>query len=226
MKSFNKIIATISIILVFTLSLSGCSNDQANSFLSEITLGLWDRILLDEKTHNVVEYVDLNTAKYQGNTYYLAPMIFIQDSSTTVQEDRGYEYIGWSGPRFFYIDNFYGDSKDSPSILYNTRLRYTYFRQDYDYKTDKFNLEGTDDYVCFSDDLIELSTIPSDDGAYTSKLYVDLTSSTHSSLDIHLGIFEENGIWYAYSMDFVYFELSENFVEILIKNQIITSLNA
>ena len=221
MRTVTRITATILIILIYTLSLSGCSNDQANSFLSEITLGLWDRIILDEETHNVVEYGDSDTVKYQGNTYYLAPMIFIQDNSETIQEDRGYEYIGWSGPRFFYVDTYYGDSKDSPYILYNTRLHYTYFRQDYDYKTDKFNLEGTDDYVCFSDDLIELSTAPSDDGVYTSKLYVDLTSSTHSSLDIHLGIFEANGIWYAYSMDFVYFQLSKNFVQMLIENKII-----
>ena len=227
MKSFNKIIATVLIVLILILSLSSCSKEATNSFLNEVTLGVWDRILLDEKTHNVVEYVDENTAKYQGNTYYLAPMIFIQDSSTTVQEDRGYEYIGWSGPRFFYIDTFYGDSKDSPSILYNTRLRYTYFRQDYDYKTDMFKIEGTEDYICFSENLIAHSAIQSTDGFYyTSKEYVVLSSSTHPSLDIRLGIFEDEGIWYAYSMDFVYFELSENFVEILIKNQIITSSNS
>ena len=227
MKLVNKVTATILTILILTLSLSACSKEATNSFLNEVTLGVWDRILLDEKTHNVVEYVDLNTAKYQGNTYYLAPMIFIQDSSTTVQEDRGYEYIGWSGPRFFYIDTFYGDSKDSPSILYNIRLSYTYFRQDYDYKTDTFKIEGTEDYICFSENLIAHSDIQSTDGFYyTSKEYVVLSSSTHPSLDIRLGIFEDEGIWYAYSMDFVYFELSENFVEILIKNQIITSLNA
>ena len=227
MKLVNKVTATILTILILTLSLSACSKEATNSFLNEVTLGVWDRILLDEKTHNVVEYVDLNTAKYQGNTYYLAPMIFIQDSSTTVQEDRGYEYIGWSGPRFFYIDTFYGDSKDSPSILYNIRLSYTYFRQDYDYKTDRFKIEGTEDYICFSENLIAHSDIQSTDGFYyTSKEYVVLSSSTHPSLDIRLGIFEDEGIWYAYSMDFVYFELSENFVEILIKNQIITSLNA
>ena len=227
MKSFNKIISAVLIVSILILSLSACSKEETNSFLNEITLGLWDRILLDEKTHNVVEYVDLYTAKYQGNTYYLAPMIFIQDSSTTVQEDRGYEYIGWSGPRFFYIDTFYGDSKDSPSILYNTRLRYTYFRQDYDYKTDMFKIEGTEDYICFSENLIALSDIPPTDWFYyISNKDVVLSSSTHPSLDIRLGIFEDEGIWYAYSMDFVYFELSENFVEILIKNQIITSLNA
>ena len=227
MKSFNKIISAVLIVLILILSLSACSKEETNIFLNEITLGLWDRILLDEKTHNIVEYVDLNTVKYQGNTYYLAPMIFIQDDPTTVQEDRGYEYIGWSGPRFFYIDTFYGDSKDSPSILYNTRLRYTYFRQDYDYKTDMFKIEGTEDYICLSENLIAHSDILSSDGFYyTSKEYIDLSSSTHPSLDIRLYIFENEGIWYAYSMDFVYFELSENFVEILIKNQIITSLNA
>ena len=227
MKLVNKVTAIILTIFILTLSLSSCSKEETHSFLNEVTLGVWDRILLDEKTHNVVEYVDENTAKYQGNTYYLAPMIFIQDNSTTVQEDRGYEYIGWSGPRFFYIDTFYGDSKDSPSILYNTRLRYTYFRQDYDYKTDMFKIEGTEDYICFSENLIALSDIPPTDWFYyISNKDVVLSSSTHPSLDIRLGIFEDEGIWYAYSMDFVYFELSENFVEILIKNQIITSLNA
>ena len=224
MRTVNKITAAILTIVILTLSLSACSKEETNSFLNEITLGLWDTLLLDEKTHNVVEYVDENTVKYQGNTYYKAPMIFIQDSSTTVQEDRGYEYIGWSGPRFFYNYTFYGDSKDSPSILYNTM--YTYFRQDYDYKTDTFKIEGTEDYICFSENLIALSDTPSTYGAYTSKEYVILSSSTHPSLDIRLGIFEDEEIWYAYSMDFVYFELSENFVEILIKNQIITSLNA
>ena len=49
-----------------------------------------------------------------------------------------------------------------------------------------------------------------------------LVSSTHPSLDIHFDIIIENGIWYAQSDDFVYFEVSENFAEILIKNQIIT----
>jgi len=226
MKSFNKIIATVLIVLILILSLSSCSKEATNSFLNEVTLGVWDRILLDEKTHNVVEYVDENTVKYQGNTYYLAPMIFIRDGETTVLEDRGYEYIGWSGPRFFYIAIFYGDSKDSPSILYNASVSYTYFRQDYDYKTDTFKIEGTEDYICFSENLIALSDNPSTYGAYTSKEYVFLSSSTHPSLDIRLGIFEDEGIWYAYSMDFVYFELSENFVEILIKNQTITSLNS
>ena len=227
MKLVNKVTAIILTIFILTLSLSACSKEETNSFLNEITLGVWDRLLLDEKTHNVVEYVDENTVKYQGNMYYLAPMIFIREGyNTTIQEERGYEYIGWSGPRFFYINTYYGDSKDSPNILYEARLQDTYFREDYDYKTDTFKIEGTEDYICFSEDLIALSDTPSTDGAYTSKEYVILSSSTHPSLDIRFGIFEDEEIWYAYSMDFVYFELSENFVEILIKNQIITSLNS
>lgn len=226
MKFEIKIIAIILTVMILILSLSSCSKEATNSFLNEVTLGVWDRILLDEKTHNVVEYVDENTVKYQGNTYYLAPMMFIQDSETSIQEERGYEYIGWTGYRFFYIDVFYGDSKDSPNILYEARRYDIYFREDYDYTVDIFKIEGTEDYICFSENLIALSDIPSTDGAFTSKAYVILSSSTHPSLDIRFGIFEDEGIWYAYSMDFVYFELSENFVEILIKNQIITSLNS
>ena len=219
MKSVNKVTAIILTIFILTLSLSACSKEETNSFLNEITLGGWDRLLLDEKTHNVVEYVDNDTIKYQGNMYYLAPKFFIQDDYTTIQEERGYEYIGWTGPRCFYINTYYGDSKDSPNILYETRLRYTYFREDYDYKTDTFKIENTEDAICFGEDLIETSYKPSDVGVQT---YISLSSSTHTSLDINLGIICDNENWYARSMDFVYFQLSENFVEILMKNKIIT----
>ena len=219
MRLVNKITATILTILILTLSLSACSKAETDSFLNEITLGVWDRLLLDEETHNIIEFVDNDTVEYQGNTYYLAPMIFIQDSYAAVQEDRGYEYIGWSGPRFFYIDTYYGDSKDSPNVLYESRLNRTYFREDYDYKTDTFKIEGTEDVICFGEDLIESSYSPSN---YSAQEYIVLSSSTHTSLDIRLGILFDNGIWYAMSMDFVYFELSENCVDILMKNQIIT----
>ena len=57
MRLINKITATILTILILKLSLSACSKEETNSFLNEITLGVWDRILLDEKVHNVVEYV-------------------------------------------------------------------------------------------------------------------------------------------------------------------------
>ena len=54
MKSFNKIIATVLIVLILIPSLSSCSKEATNSFLNEVTLGVWDRILLDEKTNNVL----------------------------------------------------------------------------------------------------------------------------------------------------------------------------
>ena len=219
MKSFYKIVAFILATLMLTLSLSACSKEEVDSFLDEITLGVWSRILLDEEVHNIIKYNEDDTIEYQGNTYYRAPMMFLGDTSTTIQK-RGYEYIGWCGPRFFYIDTFYGDSKDAPNILYNTRLRYTYFREDYSYKTDIFKLEDTEDVICFGEDLIETSLEPSNWWAGEPIL---LSSSTHPSLDIHLYIIFENGIWYAQSSDLVYFELSENFVEILVKNQIIKS---
>ena len=217
MKLFRKIITTILVFIILMLSLTACSTEKTNGVLNEVTLGLWDRFLLDEKTHNIIEFVDDETIKYQGSKYYLAPMTFIQDSAKSVEEERGYEYICWTGPRFFYINTYYGDSKDSPIILYETRLGYTYFREDYDYKTDMFKIEGTENVICFGEDLIETDY---KDMNYSAK-DISLSSSTHTSLDIKLGIFFDNGVWYAYTMDLVYFELSENFIEILIKNQII-----
>lgn len=219
MKSFYKIAAIILAILMLTLSLSACSKEETDNFLNEVTLGLWERILLDEELHNIVKRNEDDTIEYQGNTYYRAPMRFINDSSYTVEEERGYECIGWNGPRFFYIDAYYGDTKDAPNILYSTTRYYTYFREDYNYKTDIFKIEGTEDVICFGEDLMETSRKPEKKWGEEIRL----VSSTHPSLDIYLDIIIENGIWYAQSSDLVYFEVSENFVEILVKNQIITS---
>ncbi len=218
MKNFRKIITIILVFIILTLSLSACSKDEINSILNEGTLGLWDRFLFKEETHNLIEFVDDETIEYQGSKYYLAPMTFIRDSEKSIKEERGYEYICWTGPRFFYIDTYYGDFKDSPNILYEARLGYTYFREDYDYKRDMFKIEGTEDVICFGEDLIETD----DKDINYSTEYICLLSSTHTSLDIEIGVFFDNGVWCAYTMDFVYFELSENFVEILMKNKIIT----
>ena len=221
MKRRYRIPAMLLALLMVCLPLTACAGGASDEFLSEITLGLWDRIILDEELHNVVSYVDAWTVTYQGNTYYAAPMIFIQDNSTTLQEERGYAYIGWSGPRFFYIDVFYGDSKDAPTILYETRLRCTYFREDYDYTADEFRIRGTEDVICFGEALTETSDGPED--FLSGERHMVLTSSTHESLDIKLSILFYDGRWFACSSDFVYFEMSESLVEILVKNQMIES---
>ena len=211
-------VITFIIVICMIFTLSACSKEKSNEVLNKMTLGLWDRFLLDETTHNLIEFVDDETIEYQGSKYYLAPMTFIQDSAKSVEEERGYEYICWTGPRFFYINTYYGDSKDSPNILYEVRLGYTYFKEDYDYKMDMFKIEGTEDSICFGNDLIETDY---EEMNYSSE-DICLSSSTHTSLDIVLGVFFDNGVWYAHSVDCVYFELSENFVDILMKNKIIT----
>ena len=221
MKHRYRIPAMLLALLMVCLPLTACSGGASDEFLSEITLGLWDRIILDEELHNVVSYVDVETVTYQGNTYYAAPMIFIQDNYTTVQEERGYAYIGWSGPRFFYISVFCGDSKDAPTILYETGLNCTYFREDYDYTADEFKIKGTEDVICFGEALTETSDEPED--FLSGKRRMVLTSSTHESLDIELSILFYDGRWLACSSDFVYFEMSESLVEILVKNEIIES---
>ena len=220
MKFFQKTTVLFLVILILMLSLSACKREDVDVFLDEITLGVWSRILLDEELHNIIKYNEDDTIEYQGNTYYPAPMMFINVNSYTVEEEMGYEYIGWNGPRFFYIDVYYGDSKDAPNILYNTRLRDTYFREDYNYKTDIFKIEGTEDVICFGEDLIEFSRTGSID---KRKEYIRLFSSTHPSLYFGLGIVLDNGVWYAEANDLsLTFVLSENFIEILVRNQIIT----
>lgn len=214
MRYVKRITSAILAILLLMLSLSACEREDTNSFLNEVTLGLWDRLLLDDEKRNLVKSHEDNkfALVYQGNTYYPAPFIFI--NSNDVQAEKGYEFISWSGPRFFYIDTYYGDTKDSPTIIYEQRLQYTYFRADYNYRNDTFYVEASNETVCFLEDIFEIYPNEYPENASVEG-YVTITSATHPTLDVNFAIVFDNGTWYLRSNDQVYFEISEHFINIL-----------
>ena len=55
MRYVKRITSAILAILLLMLSLSACEREDTNSFLNEVTLGLWDRLLLDDEKRNLVK---------------------------------------------------------------------------------------------------------------------------------------------------------------------------
>ena len=222
MKSCRRVIAVVFALLLSTLSLSSCSKETTDGVLNTVTLGLWNRIGLRESERDVVEKIDENTARYQGNTYYLSP-ICMEVDMLSVQEKYGYEYIGWSGNRFFYITTYYVDNKEAPEII-RTNRKETYFIETYDYKTDLFEIEGMDEVICFGENFIQ----PSAELPFYMYRYsihdIILQATTYESVSVRFGISSHDGVWYACPTNSKYtcFELTENFIEILTEKGIIT----
>lgn len=59
--------------------------------------------------------------------------------------------LSWNGNRYiWYIDEYYSYTVDNPLFIYNSRLKWVYFREDYDYKLDTFVVEGADSEIVWA----------------------------------------------------------------------------
>ena len=207
----RKNIITLLIVVLLLFSLSGCED-----------LGIGEALALKEKDRlevNVLED-DESLIEYQGNVYYLSPMPFLWGSRETLDVTGDYEYLGWVGGRFLYHSYVYGDTRENPTFLYSTRTETIHLREDYDYRSDSFLIEGTESIIRFSDDLL-------DTGRDYMELFnsgsieIVISSVTHPALKAKLFVLKDGATWYGVSRDMKPFRLSDNFVNILADNKII-----
>jgi len=207
-----KKIFTVLIIVVLIVSVSGC--------------GIRDALELDEDLHIELNWVDDDRIEYQGNIYYHSPIDFLRGEKWDIEATGEYEYLGWSGSRWFYSSHIFGNTKENPVFLYSTNTTQTLFREDYDYRIDTFLIDGTDDTFRICDDLLDLDPEEPVIAPYSEKINkaeITITSTTYPTLKAN---------WTAYYIDdygwFVYtnsgwdvFRLSEHFINILTENGIL-----
>ena len=183
------------------------------------TYGVADALALDSEMHIVVDYLDNGGIEYQGTTYYLPQVSFLKASGGELEASGEYEYIGWSGDRIFHFE-YYGDSAQTPTFIYNPDLHETYLREDYDYRTDIFVVEETDIVISFDDDLLD--TDYADTNLFgRERTFVSISSVSCPPLKATLSIINDGGVWYAVSNDKIAFELSERLVDVLLEKEII-----
>lgn len=131
------------------------------SILSLSSCGLDYRYSLDENKHNEIEVVmedeDVTSLIYQDTGYSFVGSTNFFNVMTYETEDGYYlsfeddTLLSWNGNRYiWYIDEYYSYTADNPLFIYNSRLKWVYFREDYDYKLDTFVVEGANSEIVWT----------------------------------------------------------------------------
>lgn len=207
----KRILAVLLVALLAT-SLSGCGIPQA--------------LALDEDEHIDFAYFedDITRFEYDGNVYYKPPVPFLDQF--IVNEEAGYAYLGWVGSRFWYSSFVYSNSIEEPVFLYKTETRTTYLREDYDYRTDTFLVEGTGEVICFGEALLETDRKQTSCVNYNTQEVV-LSSVKYPLLKAMWYVYIEDNEWYAVSFEYMTpFKLSEDFIDILIDHDLVPACAA
>ena len=141
-----------SIVLIWIFSL----------ILTLSSCGLYYRYSLDESKHNKIDVVmedgDTTSLIYKDTRYYFVGSTNFFSVMTYETEDGYYlsfeddTLLSWNGNRYiWYIDEYYSYTDNNPLFIYNSRLNWVYFRENYDYKSDIFVIEGTDLEIVWND---------------------------------------------------------------------------
>lgn len=205
---------TFALFCVFCLiCFSGCND-----------LGISDALSLDDDKHIKLNFIDddsYDSFEYKGTVYNLSEIDFLRAGEGELFASDKYEYLGWTGSRFWYRSHIFADSLDNPTFIYSTNSRDTYFREDYNYLTDTFIIEGTDDTIRLCDDLLDVDSDKHSFGKSTNEIVI--SSVNHPTLTAKFDIMICDGSLYACAQTntVVAFRISENFTNVLIDNHIV-----
>ena len=171
LKKVFAFVLTLSMMLVFT------------------SCGLDYRYYLDEDLHNQIELVwgedQPSHIIYQDTKYNY--------EGTTGQFDCGLgsDYddviLSWNGYRYIgYIQEYYSYTSENPLYIFERQGRRVYFREDYDYLTDTFTVNDSDEGIVFQDifgpkqDYITID--------YQKYVSIFLRSKQHHSIGVWLDV--------------------------------------
>ena len=133
-----------------------------STFLTLTSCGLDYRYFLDESLHDQIEFVweedGSSHIVYCGDTYvFVGTTNFFRVNAyqADVNHYKSYEddiLLSWNGYRYvWYIDEYYSYTTDSPLFIYNERLHWVYFHEDYNYLTDIFVVGDTTAEIVWED---------------------------------------------------------------------------
>ena len=205
-------ITVLLLIIATLLTLSSCSQrwfDMHNKYPD-----LFERveIISDEEGGYHVEY---DGTRYDVDT---SGLFMVRENLNEIPEED--VLVSWYCFPFFisYLDLYYSYTADDPIFIYMSRINKVYLREDYDYLTDTFSIEGTDHQFVFSDMLTPSSAFSySVANSYPYEIYITLYSATCPRLQVSMRIFCLSGTWFAGGVQSnkALFEVSDEFLELL-----------
>lgn len=211
---FKKGLILIWIISMF-LTLSSCGLDYRHS--------------IDKNKHNEIEVImeddDTSYLVYQDNKYVFVGSTNFFSVNTYETEDGYYlSYeddilLSWNGYKYvWYIDEYYSYTADTPLFIYNSRLEWVYFHEDYDYFSDTFVVGNTNSEIVWND--VFLSTVKNVDFAPQYKIYLCSKQCPRIKTSLEIAFIEDQ--WYLHLPDSQEIWIpSDRFITILSDNGII-----
>jgi len=158
--------------------------------------------------------------EYEGVAYYIDKLMLFR---VIVNPHGIYEddvLVGWDAAPFcIALDKYYSYTNDYPVFIYAS-YNELFLRNDYNYETDTFIIEGSDKEFVFSD-MLYLSSDFSYDilRYYSNQTDITLYSKQYPQLKIDLRLFCVDNTWYAGGeCNAALFEVSDELLNLLNTN--------
>ena len=184
-----------------------------------VSCGIGSLADVDFDTYGDVEVTEDGCIIYQGKKYYPTPT-YLFDITHDVEKDvelGWYVNVPFSGGAY-YFSNTYED----PIYIYcNVGAFDVWIREDFDYTSDIFTIADTDIEILFSkaftDNKVEILSLDVPEVEASFRWH----SKTVPALQIRANIVEYNDTWYMQTLSLEYWEISSEFLNLLIENKII-----
>lgn len=161
--------------------------------------------------------------EYEGFDYYVDKFYIFRVKKPIVgYHNEDDVLIGWDMMPFgiSYLDKYYSYTNDDPVFIYNSRFDDVYLREDYNYETDTFVIEGSDKEFVFSDMLCLSNDLAYDSSCtYSNQTIIMLYSKQCPRLQMKLRLFCVGRTWYlGGGRDAALFEVSDELLSLLNTN--------
>ena len=216
----HKRIATLLLIFTMLIMVSSCSPSSA--------YGVWEDMCdqyPDQK--GKIQIISDNDGgnyhiEYEGVDYNIDKLKLFRVRESTHEIPKDDVLVSWNALPFGmgYIDKYYSYTNDNPVFIYISRYDELYLRNDYNYETDTFVIEGSNKEFVFGN-MLSLSNDFSYDtfSIYSTQTDITLHSKQYPRLKIQLRLFCVDNKWYVGGgSDDALFEVSDELFNMLNTN--------
>lgn len=224
----SKRITALLLVIIISIMISSCTPESFRTWKSYQDeypdLYIKVKVVSDDEDSYHLEY---NGQRYNWDKFELFELPVTGNLTFDPIDEcitEGDVLISWGCLPFgiiSYLDRYYSDTADNPVFIYNPRLYELYIREDYNYETDTFVIEGTEQSFVFSDMLTPSYTeCTCSFGNHPDSTIITMYSKAYPRLRIKLRVFCENDTWIAHNphYDSPIFEVSDEFIKILSDN--------
>ena len=160
--------------------------------------------------------------EYEGYDYNIDKLKLFSVRENTHDIHKDDVLVSWNALPFGigYLDKYYSYTNDNPVFIYISRYDELYLRNDYNYETDMFVIEGSNEEFVFGN-MLSLSNDFFYDtfSIYSNQTDITLHSKQYPRLKIQLRLFCVDNTWYVGGgSDDALFEVSDELLNILNTN--------